>query len=65
MNIYEIVIFVLWVVSTSILIWIVDYLKDKIKELDDKIERLHMLHDGNYRKLERLENDIYTLMDRK
>ena len=65
MSIYEIVIFILWAVSTSILIWIVDYLKDKTKDLEDKIEKLHMLHDGNDRKLERIENDIYALMDRK
>ena len=50
-----------------VLIWTIDYFKDKIKKLEDKIERLddkikrlRMLNDG---KLARPENDFDTLID--
>jgi hypothetical protein len=70
MNTYEIVLAVICFIFPLLLIWTIDYFKDKIKKLedkieilDDKIERLCMLNGGNDGKLARSENDFGTLID--
>lgn len=64
MNGYEIFSTTACIILAISLIWIARYFMNKIEKLEDKIERLHMLNDMNEGTFERLEDDIYALMDR-
>jgi predicted nuclease with TOPRIM domain len=67
MNEYKIALCIVCIISfilVTIFIWIVRCFIDKIERLEDKIRRFDMINDMNDGKLERLENDIYALMDR-
>lgn len=63
MNIYDIALTIVCFIILSTLFKIVDYFKNKIKELDDEIEKLYMLNDINDSNLKRFEEDIYALIE--
>jgi hypothetical protein len=47
MDVYEITLTIAWIIIAFILIWFVEYFKDKTKKLEDEIERLYKLNGRN------------------
>ena len=64
MNVFEIGLTIACLILATTLVWTDKYFIDKIEKLEDKNERLDMINGMNDGKLERLEDDIYSLMDR-
>lgn len=64
MNVYDIALTVALYILVMTLLFVVDYFKDKIKELEDKTVRLRIKNHGTDFTLKRLEDNIYTLMDK-
>lgn len=62
MNVYDIALTVALTILAMTLFFVVDYFKDKIKELEDKTVRLRIKNHGTDFTLKSLEDNIYTLM---
>ena len=62
MSIYDIALTIACFIILSTLFKVVDYFKNKIKELDDEIERLYILNNINDSNLKNFEDNLYTLI---
>ena len=62
MSIYDIALTISCFIILSTLFKVVDYFKNKIRELDDEIEKLYILNNIKDSNLKNFEDDIYALM---